>query len=311
MGKDLAELITSCRRFAQKNKFCMILAILYITAWVICSTFFRYYKTSIFRLTGLAALIAAFILITSFNPVTYDMQQYSDVYNTEDEKMQEDTEKLTNVVDVLQDDTEVTDMAEEGNITAKEVVFDKNDWNLILVNKQNKIPDDYELELVSIDGRLSCDKRIIDPLHSMFEAALEDGIQLIACSTYRNMNRQTYLFDKKIKNYVKGGESFLDSYKRAATEVTVPGTSEHEIGIAIDIYCAGYYKLDEGFEDTEAGIWLRNNSYKYGFILRYPKGKDNITGISYEPWHFRYVGEKAAKYIYDNSLTLEEFVEGI
>lgn len=239
-------------------------------------------------------MFAAFILITSFNPVVYDMNSYEDF---------EEETVLEEAFETLGDEKKIE--------TVEEARFEKDAWNLILVNKQNKIPEDYEFELVSIDGKLSCDKRILEPLRNMFEDASKEGIQLIACSTYRNMNRQTYLFDKKIKGYVSGGESFLDSYRRAATEVTVPGTSEHEIGISIDIMCNGYYRLEEGFEDTEAGIWLKENSHKYGFILRYPKDKEAITGITYEPWHFRYVGVEAADYIYENSLTLEEFVEGL
>lgn len=301
MGKDKSSLIASSRKFAQKNKFCMFLAICYITVVVFSISFYKHFRTQIIRIVCLAALFAAFVLITSFNPVVYNLE-YVDGNELSDVEIELSEDTFTDVENVTEEyvDDSISDET-----------FDKDDWNLILVNKQNKIPDDYDFELVSIDGKLSCDKRILDSLHNMFDDAANEDIKLIACSTYRNMNWQTYLFDKKIKGYMSGGESFLDSYKRAATEVTVPGTSEHEIGIAIDIMCAGYYKLDEGFEDTEAGVWLKENSYKYGFILRYPKDKEEITGISYEPWHYRYVGVKAAEYIYENSLTLEEFVEGL
>ena len=91
--------------------------------------------------------------------------------------------------------------------------------------------------------------------------------------------------------------------------VTVPGASEHQIGLALDIVCSTYMSLDEGFGDTEAGKWLAENSCRFGFILRYPKGKEYITGIEYEPWHFRYVGVKAAEVITKQGITLEEFWE--
>ena len=99
----------------------------------------------------------------------------------------------------------------------------------------------------------------------------------------------------------------MDAYTRAAQAVTVPGTSEHEIGLAIDIVTNGYATLDDGFGETEAGKWLAANSAEYGFILRYPKGKESITGIEYEPWHFRYVGREAASRITEEKICLEEF----
>ena len=93
--------------------------------------------------------------------------------------------------------------------------------------------------------------------------------------------------------------------------IAVPGASEHQVGLALDIVCSTYYRLDEAFGDTEAGKWLAENSYQYGFILRYPKDKEEITGIEYEPWHFRYVGKEAAKEMTEQKLTLEEYVEQV
>ena len=103
----------------------------------------------------------------------------------------------------------------------------------------------------------------------------------------------------------------MEAYKKASQIVTVPGASEHQIGLALDIISNDYTSLDEGFENTSAGKWLKEHSKEYGFILRYPKGKEFITGIDYEPWHFRYVGKEAATIIMDEGITLEEFVESI
>lgn len=103
--------------------------------------------------------------------------------------------------------------------------------------------------------------------------------------------------------------SYLEAFRASAQAVTIPGSSEHQIGLALDIVSDSYTLLEEGFADTDAGKWLADNSYRYGFILRYPKGKEDITGIEFEPWHFRYVGEPAATYIYQHNLTLEEFVQ--
>ena len=99
----------------------------------------------------------------------------------------------------------------------------------------------------------------------------------------------------------------MDAYTLTSQAVTVPGSSEHQIGLAVDFITDGYTQLDEGFSETAAGKWLAANSYKYGFILRYPAGKEAITSIEYEPWHFRYVGEDAAAFITENKLCLEEF----
>ena len=103
--------------------------------------------------------------------------------------------------------------------------------------------------------------------------------------------------------------SYLEAFRASAQAVTIPGSSEHQIGLALDIVSDTYTMLEEGFADTDAGKWLVDNSYRYGFILRYPKGKEDITGIEFEPWHFRYVGKKAAKVMKEQNLCLEEFTE--
>ena len=178
----------------------------------------------------------------------------------------------------------------------------------MLINKQHPIPDDYEFTLAVIKGSMKCDERIIPELQQMMQAAQNDGVSLVIRSPYRDYERQIYLFNRKIKNYMKSKMSYLESYRTTAQAVTVPGASEHQVGLALDITSDTYTTLTEGFADTEAGEWLENHSYEYGFILRYPDGKEDITGISFEPWHFRYVGKNAAKYMYDHELTLEEFV---
>ncbi len=105
------------------------------------------------------------------------------------------------------------------------------------------------------------------------------------------------------------GLNYIDSFKLASQEATVPGYSEHQIGLALDITSSTYYTLDEGFGETKAGLWLKEHCDEYGFILRYPAGKEYITGIQYEPWHFRYVGKEAASVIMERDITLEEFLE--
>ncbi len=196
-----------------------------------------------------------------------------------------------------------------------ETVFSRDDWRLILVNKQHPIPEDYTFALATIKGSKQCDERIIDDLLAMMQAAREEGFNLLIKSPYRSDARQEWLFEKKINLYMGRGLSYMDAYKLSSQIVMVPDSSEHQIGLALDIV-SDYYdnltkgeSLTEGFGDTEAGIWLREHCAEYGFILRYPEGKEYITSVEYEPWHFRYVGVEAATVIMDREITLEEFVE--
>ena len=205
--------------------------------------------------------------------------------------------------EVIIDDEDVALGSEE----ASEISFTKDDWKIMLVNKQHPIPEDYEFPLGTISGSMRCDERIIQPLLDMMKAARNDGISLIVCSPYRDMDRQTMLFTNKVNRYMDGGMSYMDAYNLASQAVTVPGSSEHQVGLAFDIITDGYSSLDEGFGNTAAGKWLAANSYKYGFVLRYPAGKEEITSIEFEPWHFRYVGVDAATIMAQNDMCLEEF----
>lgn len=185
----------------------------------------------------------------------------------------------------------------------------KDDWQLVLVNKQHPVPEDYTFTLGKIKGSMKCDVRIIDDLMDMMQAAKADGINLVVCSPYRDYNRQTVLFNRKIDYYMGEGHSYMEAYKLASMTVTVPGASEHQIGLALDIVSTTYSWLEIDFGETAAGLWLKDHCDEYGFILRYPQGKEYITGIQYEPWHFRYVGKEAARVIMERNITLEEFIE--
>lgn len=233
-------------------------------------------------------------------------------------KEYDDMEDMENVdfytLDDILEDTDYTAAEEEEPImmdiaskSVAEPVFDSNDWKLLLVNKQHPIPDDYSFNLGIIKGSMQCDERIIADLLAMMQAAKDDGINLEVCSPYRTDGRQEWLFDKKIKKYMNQGYSYMEAYKTASQIVTIPGSSEHQIGLAVDIYSDTYKRFDVAFEETEAGKWLAGHSYEYGFVLRYPEGKEYITSIEYEPWHFRYVGRDAAAVMQQEDLCLEEF----
>lgn len=204
---------------------------------------------------------------------------------------------------------EETDGEEAVTTDNAEYRFDASDWRLVLVNKQHPIPEDYEFTLGTITGSMQCDERIIDDLLAMLQAAKKEGVNLAICSPYRNLDRQESLFNKKIKLYMGQGMSYMEAYKIASQAVTIPGASEHQMGLALDIFSDTYTSLDEGFADTEAGKWLAEHSYEYGFVLRYPEGKEYITSIEFEPWHFRYVGTEAAYVMTRDNICLEEFWE--
>lgn len=230
----------------------------------------------------------------------YDMDTDDNHNNHENE------DKTEQIAETVSSDETIENVEEEVDVLMQ---LHKSDWNLILVNKQHPVPEDYSFPMGSISKNMKCDARILSRLQQMMEAAGKENITLSIKSPYRNEQRQEYLFNKKIKTYMKAKMSYLQAYKETAQVVTLPGSSEHQIGLALDIVSSKYSLLEQEFGETDAGIWLEAHAHEYGFIVRYPKGKEDITGIEYEPWHFRYVGVPAATYIYENHLTLEEFVQ--
>lgn len=154
------------------------------------------------------------------------------------------------------------------------------------------------------DVKYYFDERAFDDAMDMILAAREDGINLVILSTYRTYARQTELYNNKVKYYLNKGYSQANAEKHASTVVAIPGTSDHNLGLAID-----FNYLEEKYENKPSLKWLRENGEKYGFVMRYPKGKENITGVIYEPWHFRYVGKEHAKIMNEKNMCLEEYVE--
>ncbi len=179
--------------------------------------------------------------------------------------------------------------------------IDINSWEYLLVNSQNNIGE-YVPELTVLEGGQYFDSRAVDALQSFIDAARAEGLSVYLSSSYRSYSEQNYLYERKVSQY--GGDRTV-----AATIVAPPGTSEHQSGLCADITDIYYASKDRSLENTALFKWMNAHCHEYGFILRYPDGKQDITGIIYEPWHFRYVGHEAAVYIKDNDLTFEEFVE--
>ena len=183
---------------------------------------------------------------------------------------------------------------------------------LILVNRWNELPEDYapELELVAeLDGRrYELDRRCSEALWDMLADCAAAGGRPYICSAYRSAEDQQKLYQDKVRRLEKDGVSREEAPELAAESVALPGTSEHQLGLAVDIIDEEYPFLDEGQEETATQIWLMENSWRYGFILRYPNGTTEQTGILYEPWHYRYVGREYAEEIHRMGLTLEEYL---
>lgn len=182
--------------------------------------------------------------------------------------------------------------------------------SILLVNKYNKLPDDYEVELKRMPDKTNyAAEEAYEPLCRMIKDARAAGMNLEICSSYRDVERQKELFEEDMQALVRQGYSYLEAYDEVAKETMPPGYSEHSTGLAFDIVALDYQMLDDKQEETEENQWLREHCAEYGFILRYPRDKEDITGISYESWHFRYVGQEVAEYIMEKGITLEEFLE--
>ena len=184
------------------------------------------------------------------------------------------------------------------------ITIDEEKWYLTLVNSSYRIPDDYEPDLVYVCGsgeRL--DRNVAEHYEEMYNAALKDGVNLTPCSGYRSYEVQERNYNNKVSFYESQGYSNKDAKVKAATIIMPPGSSEHNLGYAMDIVC-----VDEWFEDTQEFKWLTENAADYGFIMRYPKDKQDITKVIYEPWHWRYVGVELAKDLKNSGLVLEEYM---
>lgn len=334
------EVIATFTRIAKKNKLlqypCLALMTVILSIYHIC----RHFVTNTKRYASVVFVIIFFMNSCSFSFAVFAertgfikaQETYSAVVEDSDIVLAVESDGVDPYID---DDSEDIDYNEEeyiegvdemytlddildnhegyqaDDIPAGEVSddyeFDSSDWRLVLINKQHPIPENYDFNLGTITNGLRCDERIISDLLAMMRAAKNDGINLALKSTYRTDSRQEKNFNARIKRYMGQGYSYLEAYKLTSQVITVPGSSEHQVGLAFDITCDTYDSLTKGFGETEAGKWLAEHSCEYGFTLRYPQGKEYITSIEYEPWHFRYVGREAATIMRDEEICLEEF----
>ena len=184
--------------------------------------------------------------------------------------------------------------------------IDRTDWRLLLVNPWNPLPEGFQVELAALESGFSVDQRIYDDLQQMLGDARKDGMELVICSAYRTLEQQQWLYDARVER--AAAEGFAEPGVEAGRWVAKPNTSEHQTGLALDITAAQYRCLTEDQDQTPEQRWLMDNAWRYGFILRYPQDKCAITGIGYEPWHYRYVGKAAATEMTRRGLCLEEYL---
>lgn len=188
-------------------------------------------------------------------------------------------------------------------------VPDPDDWNLRVANSENVLPANFTVETGLItpayarDKGMSFDARAVDDLNAMLAAANEDGVNLLVISCFRTLTKQTNLYNAEVQKWLNQGYSEADAKAKAGTIVAVPGTSDHNLGLAVDLN-----SVEQSFENTRQFTWLQEHAEEYGFVMRYPKHKQDITKIIYEPWHYRYVGVPAAKEMNERDMCLEEYV---
>lgn len=195
------------------------------------------------------------------------------------------------------------------NDNAGSFIANESSSKFLLVNKESMLPLDYDAEIMSLKNGQQVAVDIYEDLRNMLFTGEEEGLSFLVASGYRTKEKQKQLVEEEVIKNQSYGMSYEEAYNDAILTVAPAGYSEHETGLAVDIVAVTNQRLDDTQEYTAENKWLRENCYKYGFILRYPRGKEEVTGFSYESWHFRYVGKEAAKEITEKGITLEEYLE--
>ena len=246
-------------------------------------------------IVGMIMGALAGILIT-FLAANQKMHQKNDEMKEMQTKYEEQQSKLEAQIKEIQEESQ------------KEKTL-PTDWNLVLVNESYPLDTNYQPELTTVDEKGNAvDSRIAESLNKMLEDANKAGLNPQIVSSYRSYDNQKTVFNQTMQGWLNQGYGYIDAYNETKKSVAVPGISEHATGLALDIVSPDYSELDEKQAETKEQKWLMENCQNYGFILRYPQDKSDITNIIYEPWHYRYVGEEAATEIMEKALTLEEYL---
>lgn len=284
--------------------------------------FIMKHSTAFFLLLALFCLLIGIMIGKSLpheDKHTQDSDSTLDsVISSEESSTESYSEIVTDTLElepeIPKSNTSDSEVESERRLTISEMEIPDTSWAYYLVNRSNPIPDDLE-DSISFKGVWSngrsyyFDERAADFAECMINDAAEDGVTLLVCSAYRSYERQVANFDNRLRSYASAKYSFANAYALTCGYIAIPGTSEHHTGLAVDFITPGYMYLDDGFEETVAYKWLVEHCADYGFILRYPSEKSELTGINYEPWHFRFIGFEHAKDIMESGLCLEEYME--
>ena len=211
-------------------------------------------------------------------------------------------ENVNNIETVQQNDVENNQTSDQSAEPSKKKI---DDWRLTLANYENLLPENFTVKVSDIDKTRQFDSRAIGELNDMMNAMKKDGITNVWIqSAYRSVARQKELYDNSVKKYLQQGKTQEEAEKLTDEYINKPGSSDHNLGLAVD-----FNYVDNKFEQLDGFKWLKNNAENYGFVLRYPKDKEDITKIAYESWHWRYVGVEHAKKMNELNMCLEEYIE--
>ena len=265
----------------------------------------------------LVSIIAIATVIIVLNPKKTDNNSQSNVSKAD--SSQADISSYTasvseeaEVSSVVSSTVSTADLEDVSSEPLKNGELNSDFSNLLLVNGNNPLPEDYDYEgnLTIIDQKYLCgyrnqmDKDAYIFAKAMLDAAWKDNVELYILSPYRSFSTQSALFENEVKTHLNGSTTWEQAEIKASAEVARPGTSEHHTGLAVD-----FNSVETHFEDTEAFLWLKEHGEEYGFIMRYAEDKQDLTGVIYEPWHWRIVGIKHAKEINLLGMCLEEYIE--
>lgn len=254
----------------------------------------------------LVMILAIFILINKKAEVQLENEEklnskLSKIYeNTEDNSSENQNLNKTKNTMVIMGSNNI-----ENSINIEEKNKKIDDWRLLLVNYENNMPEDFQIELIAIDKTRSIDARVYQELMQMIKDMKNQRVSNIWIqSAYRSIEKQEQLYYNRVNEYISQGLSRQEAENLTSQLINKPETSEHNLGLAVD-----FNYVDFNFEKTKEYKWLKENAENYGFILRYPKEKEDITKVDYEPWHWRYVGVEHAKKMNEQKMCLEEYVE--
>lgn len=182
-------------------------------------------------------------------------------------------------------------------------------WNLVLANRWNPLPDGYVPKLATLAGSYEVDERIVEATSQLLDGCRGSGCNPVVCSAFRSQEYQAELLRNSVELKMAAGMTEREATEKALRSLAAPGTSEHQLGLALDIVDKANQNLTEAQESTPVSRWMKEHCWDYGFILRYPNDKTEITGIIYEPWHYRFVGLEVARTMRKSGQCLEEYLE--